>query len=460
MALRLFNSLTKNIEKFKPIKRKKVGFYTCGPTVYDYPHIGNYRAYIFTDILKRYLVLSDFKVNHIMNITDVDDKTIKRSIEESKTLKEFTEFYTKEFFKDQESLNILPANKYTKATDYIKDMLLLIEDLINKDYAYITPEGAVYFKIKKDKNYGKLSNLQIDNLKENADGRLKKDEYEKENAFDFALWKNHDPEDKDVFWNPSEILGKESLIGKGRPGWHIECSAMSMKELGKSFDIHTGGIDLIFPHHENEIAQSECSTGKQFVKYWLHNEHLMVDGKKMAKSLGNFYTLKDIENMGINPLSFRYWLLTGHYRTKINFTKEAILSAETSLSKIINFYKSIEKEKTGKINKNYKEKFIENLDDDLNTPKAIALMWELIKDTNIKDKDKKSTLLYFDKVFGLGLENIKEDIIPEEIKNLSKERDIARQNKDWQKSDEIRKEIKTLGYEIKDTDEGSKIIKI
>jgi cysteinyl-tRNA synthetase len=460
MALKIFNSLSKNIEKFKPIKRKKVGIYTCGPTVYDYPHIGNYRAYIFADILKRYLQLSGFKINHIMNITDVDDKTIKKSIENSKTLKEFTEFYTEEFFKDIKILNILPADKYTKATEYIKEMLLLTEDLMDKGYAYNTPDGSVYFKISNHKEYGKLSNLKIENLKENADGRLKNDEYEKENVFDFAIWKGYDSLDKDIFWNPSEILEKESKIGKGRPGWHIECSAMGMKELGESFDIHTGGVDLIFPHHENEISQSECSTGKKFVKYWLHNEHLMVDGKKMSKSLGNFYTLKDIENMKINPLSFRYWLLTGHYRTKVNFTKESILSAETSLSKIITFYKEIEKENTGNIKRKYKKKFEKAMDDDLNTPKAIAILWELIKDDLIKSKDKKATLLYFDKVFGLGLENIKEDIIPEEIKNLSKKRDLARQNKDWQRSDEIRKEIRTLGYEIKDAENGPKITKL
>jgi cysteinyl-tRNA synthetase len=451
MALNIFNSLTRQKEQFEPLNKVNVGLYTCGPTVYNYAHIGNYRAYVFSDMLKRYLKYSGYEVNHVMNITDVDDKTIRESQKENKTLKEFTEFYTEALFKDRDSLNIIPANIYTKATEYIPEMVKIIETLLEKDYAYKTPDGSVYFNIHKDKEYGKLSHFNLNDLKENAEGRLKKDEYEKENAQDFALWKAYDENDGEVFW--------ETSLGKGRPGWHIECSAMSMDKLGESFDIHTGGVDLMFPHHENEIAQSECATGKSFVKYWMHNEHLLVDGKKMSKSLGNFYTLRDTVEKGINPLAYRYWLYTGHYRTKINFTIDGVLGSQTALFKLYNIYKSLG-ESIGNVNEEYISKFKESMDDDLNTSIAISLLWELIKDTKITNEDKKATLLNFDKVLGFGLDKIQEDIIPEEIEKLSKEREQSRLDKDWKKSDELRDKIKSLGYEIKDTDTGTEISKI
>jgi len=451
MALNIFNSLTRQKEQFEPTNAAIVGLYTCGPTVYNYAHIGNYRAYVFSDMLKRYLKYSGYEVNHVMNITDVDDKTIRESQKENKSLKEFTEFYTEALFKDRDSLNIIPASIYTKATEYIPQMVKIIETLLEKGYAYKTPDGSVYFNIHKDKEYGKLSHFNLNDLKENAEGRLKKDEYEKENAQDFALWKAYDENDGEVFW--------ETSLGKGRPGWHIECSAMSMDKLGESFDIHTGGVDLMFPHHENEIAQSECSTGKSFVKYWMHNEHLLVDGKKMSKSLGNFYTLRDIMEKGINPLAYRYWLYTGHYRTKINFTMDGVLGSQTALFKLYNIYKSLG-ESIGNVNEEYISKFKEAMDDDLNTSIAISLLWELVKDTKITNEDKKATLLNFDKVLGFGLDKIQEDIIPEEIEKLSKEREQSRLDKDWKKSDELRDKIKSLGYEIKDTDIGTEISKI
>ena len=451
MALNIFNSLTRQKEQFEPTNVAIVGLYTCGPTVYNYAHIGNYRAYVFSDMLKRYLKYSGYEVNHVMNITDVDDKTIRESQKENKSLKEFTEFYTEALFKDRDSLNIIPASIYTKATEYIPQMVKIIETLLEKGYAYKTPDGSVYFNIHKDKEYGKLSHFNLNDLKENAEGRLKKDEYEKENAQDFALWKAYDENDGEVFW--------ETSLGKGRPGWHIECSAMSMDKLGESFDIHTGGVDLMFPHHENEIAQSECSTGKSFVKYWMHNEHLLVDGKKMSKSLGNFYTLRDIMEKGINPLAYRYWLYTGHYRTKINFTMDGVLGSQTALFKLYNIYKSLG-ESIGNVNEEYISKFKEAMDDDLNTSIAISLLWELVKDTKITNEDKKATLLNFDKVLGFGLDKIQEDIIPEEIEKLSKEREQSRLDKDWKKSDELRDKIKSLGYEIKDTDIGTEISKI
>lgn len=458
MALSLFNTLSRKLELFEPLNPPRVGLYTCGPTVYNYPHIGNYRAYLFGDILKRYLIYRGYQINHIMNITDIDDKTIRDSQAEKKTLEEFTKFYTKIFLEDIESLNILKADKYTKATDYIKEMLELIETLLEKGYAYKTDDGSIYFDIKKDSNYGKLSHFKISDLKQNALGRLKTDEYEKENAQDFALWKSWDESDGEVYWEPEKMLNKKSDISKGRPGWHIECSAMSIKELGESFDIHTGGVDNIFPHHENEIAQSECSTGKSFAKYFLHNEHLMVDGKKMAKSAGNFYTLRDLMEKEINPIAFRLWLYTSHYRTNTNFTMEAVLGSQTALNRINEFFLNLGEE-IGEINQEYKNKLIEFMDNNLDTPKALTVLWDLIKDENIPNSDKKATMLDFDKVFGLGLDKLKEEIIPEEIKGLAEKREQARLDKDWNKSDELRNEIEKLGYEIKDSPDGYKINK-
>lgn len=453
MALKIYNTLTREKEEFKPIKEGFVGLYTCGPTVYSYAHIGNFRAYVFSDMLKRYLAHQGYEVNHVMNITDVDDKTIHESQAEGKSLADFTNFYTESFYKDRDTLNILPATSYTKATDYINKMIEIIETLIEKGYAYKTEDGSVYFDIHKDKEYGKLSHFNLGDLKENAKGRLNNDEYEKDNAQDFALWKAWDKNDGDIFWKTS--------LGKGRPGWHIECSAMSISKLGESFDIHTGGVDNMFPHHENEIAQSECSTGKQFVKYWMHNEHLMVDGKKMSKSLGNFYTLRDLTNKGINPLAFRYWLYTGHYRTKVNFTIDVALGSQTALKKLFNLYKDLKGNTSPEdLNYTYIKKFNEAMDDDLNTSVALALVWELIKDKDVSDISKKTTLLHFDKVLGLGLDNIRQDTIPEEIEVIAKDRLVARATKDWKKSDELRDKIKELGYEIKDVDSGYEITKI
>ena len=451
MALKIHNSLSKQQELFEPINGNSVGLYTCGPTVYNYPHIGNYRAYIFTDILKRHLKYSGYSVKHVMNITDVDDKTIRDSKALGKSLKEFTEFYTEEFFKDRDALNIIPPDKYTKATDYIDEMVKIIEQLIDKGHAYRSPDGSVYFDIHTDPNYGKLSGFNIATLKRNADNRLKVDEYEKENAQDFALWKAWDENDEDVFW--------ETSLGKGRPGWHIECSAMSIAELGENIDIHTGGVDLIFPHHENEIAQSECATGKSFVKYWMHNEHLMVDGKKMAKSAGNFYTLRDLIDKGINPIAFRYWLYNAHYRTKTNFTIESVNGAQTALEKLYEIFLSLPSG-DGSVVKEYKDELMECMDDDLSTPRALALMWKLVHDAKVTDADRRATLIAFDQIFGFGLDKLEKDIIPENIVELVKEREIARVNKDWAKSDEIRDKITNLGYEVKDSDTGYKISKI
>jgi len=463
MALQFYNTLSRKKEIFVPLDKNEVRFYSCGPTVYNYPHIGNYRAYIFADTLKRVLQYSGYKVKHIMNLTDIDDKTIRNSQEEGKTLKEFTEFYTEEFFKDIKCLNIIPPAKFTKATDYVDDMVNITKKLLDKGLAYKSEDGSTYFNIKKFKNYGKLSGLVLENQKENAGGRIKSDEYEKDNPQDFALWKMWDETDGDVFW--------ETELGKGRPGWHIECSAMSIANLGEELDIHTGGVDNIFPHHENEIAQSEGATGKNFVKYWMHNEWVLVDQKKMAKSFKNFYTLRDVIDRGVNPLAYRFWLLMAHYRTRVNFVWEALDGAETALKRLYGLYRALglpparaggaqAGEDIGKVDEDSRARFKTFLEDDLDTPRALTVLWDVIKDENLSPADKRATILDFDKVLGLGFENLKEEAIPEEIKKLVKKREEARDNKDFEKSDKLREEINKLGYEVNDTSEGQKISKI
>jgi len=457
MALKFYNTLTREKEIFTPINSPKVGFYSCGPTVYNYPHIGNYRAYIFADILKRVLLYSGYEVKHIMNLTDIDDKTIRDSQKEGKTLKEFTEFYTEEFLKDIKALNILAPTKFAKASDYIAEMVKIIKKLLEKGLAYKSEDGSVYFDIKKFKNYGKLSHLILDNQRENASGRIKTDEYEKENVSDFALWKAWDEKDGNVFW--------KTELDKGRPGWHIECSAMSMKNLGEQIDLHTGGVDNIFPHHENEIAQSEGATGKQFVKYWMHNEWVLVDNKKMAKSFQNFYTLRDIIKRGINPLAYRFWLLMANYRTRVNFVWEALEGAETALKRLYGLYLELlvpseaGGSEIGHVHKEYQHKFKEYIEDDLDTPRALSLLWDVFKDENISNVDKKATILDFDKVFGLGFEKLKEEKIPEEIEKLGEKREQERKNQKWERADEIRKEIENSGYYIDDSTSGPRIHK-
>lgn len=450
--IKFFNTLSREKEDFFPINKDKVRMYTCGPTVYDYAHIGNYRAYIFADILKRVLKYNGYKVRHIMNLTDIDDKTIRESQKKGKSLKEFTEFYSQEFFKDISALNISNPDKFPKATDYINEMVEIIKKLEKNGLAYKSTDGSVYFNIRKFKNYGKLARLELENQKENAAGRIKTDEYDKDNVQDFALWKAWDEKDGDVFW--------ETDLGKGRPGWHIECSAMSMANLGEEIDIHTGGVDNIFPHHENELAQSEGSTGKQFVRYWLHNEWVLVDSKKMSKSFNNFYTMRDLMEKGIDPVAYRFWLLMANYRTRVNFIWEAMEAAQTALKRLYSLYLELGEGEKGQVNEEYKNKFTEYINDDLNTPRALSLLWDVIKDENLTPADKKATVLDFDKVLGLGFADLKQEEIPEEVAKLIQEREEARKNKDFKKSDELREKINSLGYEIKDTPEGQKVSKI
>jgi cysteinyl-tRNA synthetase len=444
--LKLYNTLTRKKETFKSIEKGKVGLYVCGPTIYNYVHIGNLRAYLFGDILRRYLKFSNYKIKHVMNLTDVDDKTIRDSQKAKKSLRDFTKIYEKAFLEDLKNLNIEKPEILPRATEHIKEMVQLIKKLLNKKIAYKTEDG-IYFSIKKFKKYGKLSGIKLNELKTGASERISEDEYEKENAHDFALWKFYSAEDGDVFW--------ETEIGKGRPGWHIECSAMSSKYLGKNFDIHAGGIDLVFPHHENEIAQSEAATGKKFVKYWMHNEWVLVDGKKMSKSLGNFFKLKDILDNGFSSIDLRYFFLTKIYRQQLNFTWKNLEASKNSLQRLKNIISEIKDDK--KENKIYLSEFKKAMDDDLNSPNALQVLWKLIRDE--KAQGKIQTIKKFDEVLGLDLLKKEKIEVPEKIKKLVQERETARKNKDWSKADEIRDKITKAGYQIDDTGNGTKVFK-
>lgn len=449
MEIKLYNTLHHKLEVFRPIENNKVGIYVCGPTVYNYVHIGNLLSYVNWDILKRTFEYFDFEVKEVMNITDVDDKTIRDSQKTKKTLKEFTEFYTKEFFNDTKKLNIEKVDFNPRATEHIKEMVDLIKKLLDKKIAYKTKDG-IYFNIEKFPNYGELSKLDKEGLMVGASGRVRKDEYSKENVSDFVLWKFWDKNDGNVFW--------ETSIGKGRPGWHIECSAMSKRYLGQPFDIHTGGIDLAFPHHENEIAQSEAAYGKKFVNYWLHNEHLLVNNEKMSKSKGNFYNLKDIINKGYSPIDFRYLVISSHYRSKLNFTWNSLESAHQACEKMKKQVLSI-KSNDGKIIKKYKQEFMKALADDLNTPIALSLVWQLLK-SHEKNNDKYATIIDFDRVMGLGLDKIKEGKISSEIKDKLDKMDKARAEKDYKLADKLRSQIEKEGYKVLNIKEGSKVEKI
>jgi cysteinyl-tRNA synthetase len=445
MNIYLQNTLSGKKEEFIPIKQGEVSIYNCGPTVYDYAHIGNFRTFIMGDLLRRMFEYNEYKVTHVMNVTDVDDKTIKRSQSEGVSLGDLTRKYENLFFEDLKSLNILPSGKTPRATENIREMISMIEKLLEKGVAYKSSDG-VYFDISKSEGYGKLANL---NLNTETKERIANDEYDKENPRDFSLWKFHTDDDGDVSY--------EAPFGKGRPGWHIECSAMSINELGETIDVHVGGQDLIFPHHTNEIAQSESFTGKKFVNYWVHGGFITVDGKKMSKSLGNIFTLEDIKNKNINPLAYRYLVLGAHYSTLLNFTWQSLEGADISLKKLKQKIFSLQDDETKNVSE-YKDKFLSFVNDDLDMPKALALVWDILKDDSVKDAEKKSAILEFDKVLGLGLnENIVFEI-PDEVKKLVTERESARNIKDFEKSDELRKKIEDLGFQVKDMPEGTSIM--
>jgi cysteinyl-tRNA synthetase len=457
-----FNTLTRKKEVFKPLEANTVKMYTCGPTVYDYAHIGNFRAFLFEDLLKRWLKHRGFKVLHVMNLTDIDDKTIKGSQKQHVPLREFTDFYVKAFFEDIKALNIEPADVYPRATYHIAEMVALIKTLMVKGYAYRGEDGSIYYAINKFPNYGKLSKIKTAELK--AGARVSQDEYTKEEAQDFALWKAWAPEDGDVFW--------ETELGKGRPGWHIECSAMSMKYLGETFDIHCGGVDNMFPHHENEIAQSEAATEKKFVDYWLHNEHLLVEGKKMAKRLGNFYTLRDLLAKGYDPIAIRYLLMSTHYRQQFNFTFEGLESSKGAVERLRNFVRRLHdvdggKDSKGKVavlTEKLEACFGGSLDDDLDIGIALASLFDFVReinnllDSNMISKVEASQIgglmMLIDEVLGvIGKEEV-EEALPADIDALVQKREQARKTKKWKEADEIRAQLKAMGIVLEDTAQG------
>lgn len=456
--IRFFNTLSGKIEDFHPLVPGEVRLYTCGPTVYDYPHIGNFRAYIFEDLLKRFLLAMDFKVIHVMNITDVDDKTIKGANAEGVSLAEYTKKYTDSFFEGIEILKVLKADYYPRATAHIPDMVKTIKALIEKGYAY-EKEGSIYYNISKFTDYGKLSKINLDKLKPGR--RIESDEYEKESVQDFALWKKK--KEGEPFW--------ETELGDGRPGWHIECSVMSSKYLGQTFDIHCGGVDNIFPHHENEIAQSEAYSGKKFVHYWLHCHHLIVEGEKMSKSKGNFYTLRDLIQKNIDPMAIRLLLLSTHYRKMLNFTFEALNQASASLQRIKDFLFELKNHhfKQGE-NKNIsafigetKQKFVSGLSDDLNISLALSALFEMIRKANIlitegqvykKDAEKLGSFFRFADQILAVLPPEKEEALSIEVQEKIKLREKARAEKNYALADEIRAELIQQGIVLEDTEDG------
>ncbi len=482
MTLNIHNTLSKKIEEFHPMDEKKVTMYSCGPTVYDYVHIGNLRTFMMADFLRRTLLFLGYDVKHVQNITDVghltqddidqgEDKMLKAARREGKTPYDIARFYEKAFYRDEEKLHILPADKFTRATEYIPEMIDLIGKLMEKGYAY-EAGGSVYYDVEKFPAYGKLSGNTLENLKIGA--RLEAKE-EKKNPYDFALWLKAGQE---------HLMRWPSPWSEGYPGWHIECSAMSIANLGETIDIHTGGEDNIFPHHEDEIAQSEGATGRKFVDYWIHGRFLLVDGEKMSKSKGNFYTLKDIEGKGFDPLAYRYLCLTAHFQSQMNFTWDAITDSKNALERLYNFLRSTDFSLEGTINEKYLEKFKSALEDNLNTPLAVAAMWEMMKDKEVSDAEKRTTLLKFDEVLGLGLINVREtdiftipspapspepDIsirnatgreIPEDVIEIIGKRETARYNKDFATSDRLREELKEKGYGIGDTPKGIEITRL
>jgi cysteinyl-tRNA synthetase len=387
--LNIYNTQAHKKVEFKPIHEGEVRFYGCGPTVYNYAHIGNLRAYVFYDLLNRYLRYKGYKVTFAMNLTDVDDKTIRDSRKAGKTLRAFTDFYAEKFFEDCAKLNIKKPDIVMRATEEIDAMIELITLLLEKGFAYKTPSGDVFFKIAQFEEYGKMAGIEADKLLINADGRLS-DEYEKEDARDFALWKTYDEEDGDNYW--------DTPFGRGRPGWSLECSAMAKKALGQPIDIHIGGVDLIFPHHTNEIAQSECAYGVTFVNYWMHNAHITVNGKKMAKSTGNFYTLNDLIQKGYSPESIRYEFLKAHYRLTMDFQEESLPGNQTVVDRFANFMVRLTQEAKGQgwdqledVLKQVQMVFEEGLDDDLNMPVALAGLFDFMGTVN-KNFDRLSVI--------------------------------------------------------------------
>lgn len=452
--IKLYNFLSRKIEEFKPIGNV-VGLYTCGPTVYDFVHIGNWRTFVFEDILKRVLIFNGYKVKHVMNITDIDDKIIKASSVQRLAFSEIASKYEKAFFGDLVKLNIVRADEYPRATDHITPMIQIIGVLLKNGFAYKAGDG-VYFSVEKFKDYGKLSGLVRRNLKKGA--RIDSDQYDKEAWADFALWKFSKGKqtrlEKDLQAGfESKEPAWETPFGRGRPGWHIECSAMSMQYLGERFDIHTGGVDLLFPHHENEIAQSEAGTGKKFVNYWIEGEHLLVEGEKMAKSLGNIFTLADVVKKGFDPISLRYLFLTAHYRSKLNFTWKSLEAAQNALNNLRDEVANWEMPAVGCAE--FEGNFKEAVNNDLDMPKALSIMWDMIR-SDYPMSAKHQSILVMDKVLGLGLAKLEKLELPKGAKELIEKREDLRKQGEFEESDKIRNELSSMGVDVEDTPEGSK----
>lgn len=470
-VLKLYNTISRQKEEFTPqhpsklwFQKPSVSLYTCGPTVYDYPHLGNLRTYIFEDVLKRTLMANSFDVKHVMNITDVghltsdsdegEDKMEKSAAKTGQSVQELAEFYTKIFKDNLKELNIIKPDKWTPATKYIKEQIELIKRLESKGFTYETNQ-AIYFNVKKFPDYTRLSGQNLDDKNTGARPEVVVDKQKRQPA-DFALWfklagrfKNH-------------ILHWPAPWGDGFPGWHVECSAMAMNSLGDTIDLHCGGIDHIAVHHTNEIAQSEAATGKQFVRYWLHGEFLNVAEGKMAKSDANFLTLQTVKDHGLQPLAFRFLVLNTHYRSPLKFSWQSMQSAQEGYNnlqeKIISLHKPlitlpINFGKLTDEQQSYHSQFLTAINDDLNTSTGLAVLWEVLK-SNLEDTAKRELIVGFDKVFGLGLDNLKPISIPTKVMELVKKREAARSNSDWTKADELRQEVEKLGFKVEDSDSG------
>ncbi len=463
MALKFLDTRKRELVEFAPLEPGHVRMYTCGPTIYNFAHIGNLRTFLFEDLLRRYLKWRGFKVTQIMNLTDIDDKIIKGCREKKVSLKEFTEPFKTAFFEDLDSLRFERAEKYPAATDHVPEMVTLVQKMMEHGHAYKAEDGSIYFSIASFPKYGELSHMDLDSLKSGA--RVASDEYEKDSVSDFALWKAWDENDGDVFW--------ETPLGRGRPGWHLECSAMAMKYLGETFDIHTGGVDNIFPHHENEIAQSESATGKPFVKYWMHSEHLIVDGKKMSKSLGNFYTLRDLLDKGYSPVAIRYLLISTHYRAQLNFTFAGIDGAKGAIERLRDFHHRLgEMSESGAAHADFlaavketKDLFTENVDSDLNISGGLGVLFEFIKETykrmeigGVNAADAQAARLLVEAIDQL-LDILRLDasgVDAAKVEALISERKDARAQKNWERADEIRDLFDQMGIIVEDTPSGTR----
>ncbi len=463
MPIRLYNTLSRTKETFESLEAGKVRMYTCGPTVYSYAHIGNLRTFMFQDLLRRHLEYRGYEVTLVMNITDVEDKIIRTCRETGESRESLTSRFAECFFEDLTALGVNMPTHSPRATEHIDDMVALIKKLDENGHTY-EADGSIYYRISSFPEYGKLSHFDIDTLQDGAGGRVQSDEYHTDDARDFALWKAYEEEDGDVYW--------DTEIGKGRPGWHLECSCMSMHYLGESFDIHCGAVDLVFPHHENEIAQSEGATGKPFVKYWMHAAHLNIDGRKISKSLGNTITLRSLLDEGHSPLTIRYALRSTHYRQPTNFSAETLEAAKQAVQRIQDFkhrLKELRRSSGTTLSEECdqcEKKFAEALDDDLNISAALAAVFDFLRDTNRLMDDHElgeegaanalTMLDRFDTVTGLT-GDAATDVVPDEILDLVAQRQQARRNKDFSAADTIRDQLADKGWVLEDTPDGPRV---